>query len=134
MATCPYVQDYLSMITLAQTLGRDASTPPTIYAMIPVPLMQHGAIGANQTVINSVYPTLIPMISSMAKLTTVPINNFAAMGGVANWQSVFPSSCTLNSPWPACPWWCDAQHCDQCHPDDNGYVHLAQSVKAGLGL
>jgi lysophospholipase L1-like esterase len=134
MDTCPYVQDYLSMIALAQTLGRDASTPPIIYAMIPVPLMQHGSIGANQTVINSVYPTLIPLISAKAKLTTVPINNFAVMGGVSNWQSVFPSGCTLNSPWPACPWWCDAQHCDQCHPTDDGYTHLAQSVKAGLGL
>jgi len=134
MDNCPFVTDYLSMIALAQTLGRDASTPPIIYAMIPVPLMQHGSIGANQTVINSVYPTLIPLISAKAKLTTVPINNFAVMGGVSNWQSVFPNGCTLNSPWPACPWWCDAQHCDQCHPNDDGYTHLAQSVKAGLGL
>lgn len=84
MANCPYVTDYLAMIALAQTLGRDASTPPTIYAMIPVPLMQHGAIGANQTVINSVYPTLVPLISAKAGLTTVPINNFAVMGEETN--------------------------------------------------
>ena len=56
------------------------------------------------------------------------------MGGVPDWQSSFPDGCTLNSPWPACPWWCDAQHCDQCHPNDSGYAHLAQLVKSGLGL
>ena len=134
MANCPYVTDYLAMISLVQTLGTTPGTPPTIYAMIPVPLMQHGSIGANQTVINSVYPTLIPLIAAKAGLMTVPINNFAGMGGVSNWQATFPNGCADPSPWPACPWWCDAQHCDQCHPNDNGYHHLAGLVKAGLGL
>ena len=134
MATCPYVQDYLAMIDLVRTLGPDANTPPIIYAMIPVPLMQHGAIGANQTVINSVYPQLVPLIAAAANLTTVPINNFAGMGGVPNWPATFPNGCSINSNWPACPWWCDSQHCDQCHPNDNGYTHLAGLVKAGLGL
>ena len=134
MNNCPYVTDYLSMIARAQTLGTTPGTPPTIYAMIPVPLMQHGSIGANQTVINSVYPTLIPLIAAKAGLKTVPINNFAGMGGVSNWPAVFPNGCADPSPWPACPWWCDAQHCDQCHPNDDGYHHLAGLVKAGLGL
>jgi hypothetical protein len=56
------------------------------------------------------------------------------MGGVSNWQATFPNGCADPSPWPACPWWCDAQHCDPCHPNDNGYHHLAGLVKAGLGL
>ncbi len=134
MASCPYVIDYLAMIELVKTLGPDANTPPTIYTMIPVPLMQDGAIGANQTVINSVYPSLIPLISLKAGLTTVPINNYATMGGVPDWQADFPNGCALKSPWPACKWWCNAQNCDQCHPNDSGYTHLAMSVKAGLGL
>ena len=66
------------MIKLVQTLGTTPGVPPTVYAMIPVPLMQHGAIGANQTVINSVYPALIPLISIQAGLKTVPISNYAA--------------------------------------------------------
>ena len=107
----------LAMIELVRTLGTTAGVPPTIYVAMPPPLMQHGSIGANQTVINTVYPVLIPMIAQAANLTTVPISVFAGMGGVPNWEapsSGFPSSCTLNSNWPACAWWCDAQHCDQC--------------------
>ena len=34
----------------------------------------------------------------------------------------------------ACPWFCDKQSCNQCHPNDVGYTHLASVVKAGLGL
>ena len=67
-----------------------------------------------------VYPALVPIIGQAAKVPTVPISIYSAFGGVPNWQSVFPSSCTLQTPWPACPWYCDAQSCDQCHPNDNG--------------
>ena len=58
------------------------------------------------------------------------------MGGVPNWQATFPVSCSLESAktYKPCAWWCDTQSCDQCHPDDNGYVQLATTVKAGLGL
>jgi hypothetical protein len=119
MENCPYVQDYLAMITLAQTLGTTPGVAPIIYAMIPVPLMQHGAIGANQTVINSVYPTLVPLIAAKAGLKTVPINNFAGMGGVSDWQNTFPSSCAISSPWPACPWWCGESSARKAHSQGN---------------
>ena len=33
-----------------------------------------------------------------------------------------------------CGYWCDVQSCDQCHPNDDGYVQLAKTVMAGLGL
>jgi len=56
------------------------------------------------------------------------------LGGVADWQTEFPKSCALTSPWKPCAWFCDAQSCDQCHPDNNGYTQLAMTVKAGLGL
>lgn len=38
------------MINLVRTLGPNATTPPLIYIAAPPPLMQHGSIGANQTV------------------------------------------------------------------------------------
>jgi len=120
LANCTFAQDYLSMIELVRTLGPDANTPPIIYVAAPPPLMQHGSIGANQTVINSVYPDLVPIIAQTANLTTVPISIYSALGGVPDWQSVFPSDCALNSPWAACPWYCDSQSCDQCHPNDSG--------------
>ena len=31
-----------------------------------------------------------------------------------------------------CAWWCDAQACGNCHPNDNGYTNLAKTVLAGL--
>ena len=31
-------------------------------------------------------------------------------------------------------WFCDGQSCDQCHPDDNGYAHMAKVVYEGMGL
>lgn len=135
LTACSFAQDYLAMIDVIRTLGTTPGVPPVIYAAVPPPLMQHGSIGANQTVINSVYPALVPLIAQAANITTVPVDIFGAMGGVPNWQQAFPSSCTQpNSPWPACPWWCDTQSCDQCHPNDNGYMRLATAMKAGMGL
>jgi len=106
---CTFAQDYLSMINLVRTLGPDANTPPIIYVAAPPPLMQHGSIGANQTVINSVYPDLVPLIAQAANLTTVPISIYSALGGVPDWEQVFPMSCQLSTPWAACPWYCDSQ-------------------------
>ena len=45
--------------------------------------------------------------------------------------------CALNSSqlsWRPCQWWCDAQSCDQCHPNDVGYAQLARTVFTGLAL
>jgi lysophospholipase L1-like esterase len=113
---CPFVADYLSMVSLVRTLGTTPGTAPQIFIAAPPPLMQHGSIGANQTVINSVYPAIIPLIGKLANVTTVPISIYAALGGVPDWQSAFPLSCQLDSNWVACPWYCDKQSCDQCHP------------------
>ena len=118
--SCRFSQDYLAFIDLVRTLGPDANTPPKIYVAAPPPLMAHGSIGANQTVINTVYPTLIPLIGQAANVTTVPISVYAGMGGVPTWETSFPKECTLNSPWAACPWYCDAQSCDQCHVSRGG--------------
>lgn len=114
--------------------------------------------------INSVFPVLVPAIGAAAGLKTTPISVFTGLGGVADWQQAFPPSCANPSPWKPCAWFCDAQSCDQCHPNDNvrrarygarpshalahtrtsslppsaarsqGYTQLAMTVKAGLGL
>lgn len=131
---CPFANDSLALINVIRGLGTTPGVPPTIYLAAPPPLMQHGSIGANQTVINSIYPVLSPLIAQAANLSTVDISIYAAMGGTPGWEVAFPPSCTLNSPWPACGYYCDAQSCDQCHPNDVGYTHLAKSMKAGLNL
>jgi lysophospholipase L1-like esterase len=129
---CAFADSYKDMITLLRTLG---TTPagPNIYVMIPPPLMQHDAYGMNQTVINSVYPKLIPLIQK-ANNVNGPIDIYASMGGTPDWEEQFPAKCELSSPFEPCGSWCDQQHCDQCHPNDNGYVVLAQSVLKGLGF
>jgi len=46
-----------------------------------------------------------------------------------------PTPPTPSPPYFApCAYWCDAQSCDQCHPNDDGYSHLATVVQKGLGL
>lgn len=133
VTNCSFAESYADMIAVVRTLG---TTPagPLIYVAVPPPLMQHGSIGANQTAINNVYPALVPLIAEANNLTTTPIDVYGALGGVPNWQQVFPPSCALNSTYPSCAWYCDAQSCDQCHPNDHGAFHLAATVKLGLGL
>ena len=94
------------------------------------------AAGANNTVINTVYPKLVPAINKANKLGTAPIDIFTGMGGEANWQKDFPSSCTLDTAktWTPCAWWCDKQSCDQCHPNNDGYTKMASLMMAGLQL
>lgn len=100
--------------------------------------MASRSIGANQTVINSVYPKLIPLINKINTVNTDVIDVFTGMGGEANWasDSNWPKSCTLDTAktWKPCAWWCDKQSCDQCHPNNDGYTHMAAVMKKGIGL
>ena len=159
---CSFAADYKDMIDVVKTLGRTPAGPK-IYLAIPPPLMAQYSIGANQTVINSarrepnlcttrahapsvaahhalllqVYPKLVPLISAASptpKTTGKVIDIYTEMGGVADWAAKFPAKCEIGSPWAPCAWWCDKQSCDQCHPNDDGYAHLAQGMLKGLGL
>jgi len=127
LASCAFAEDYASLIAEVRTLGN-----PKIYIMVPPPLMQQGAIGANQTVINSVFPTIVPLINKQDKLSFPPIDIFGAMGGVSDWHTRFPAKCNLESPWPDCKYWCDTQSCDQCHPNDQGYAIMSAAVHKAL--
>lgn len=131
---CDYASDYADLIEVVRGLGPSTGVPPVIYAAVPPPLMKLDSIGANQTVINTVFPMLIPLINTANRLPHVPIDVFDGMGG-KNWHtSAWPTSCTLDTAktYPPCAWWCDLQSCDQCHPNNNGYVQLASVVKAAL--
>ena len=103
---------------------------------IPPPLHQLYSIGANQTVINSLYPKLVPLINTANKLQHPSIDVFTAMGGASDWAKTFPASCTLATAktYPPCGWWCDAQSCDQCHPNNAGYTVMAAAMMKGIGL
>lgn len=64
--SCPFSKDYASMIELVKTLGTTAAGPE-VFVMIPPPLMA-ACYGMNETVINSVFPTLVPAIAAANKL------------------------------------------------------------------
>ena len=85
---CTYATDYAAMINV---IRNNTNAATKIYAMTPPPLMQAKAVGANQTVINSVLPQLIPMISKANKVSLIDV--FAGMGGVPDWQKKFPFQC-----------------------------------------
>lgn len=76
-ATCPFTRDYTSMIELVRTLG---TTPagPDIYVAVPPPLRKDGVYGMNSTVINHVFPDLIPYIRMANNLQNEPIDIFDA--------------------------------------------------------
>eukprot|EP01060_Flectonema_neradi_P034663 TRINITY_DN6156_c2_g1_i1.p1 TRINITY_DN6156_c2_g1~~TRINITY_DN6156_c2_g1_i1.p1 ORF type:complete len:252 (+),score=25.83 TRINITY_DN6156_c2_g1_i1:205-960(+) len=130
---CPYAQDYASLINIARGLGT-APEGPQIHVAIPPPLMNRSTYGMNQSVINEVFPQLIPRIASHNNISSAPIDVFDALGG--GMQSQFPpNGCTLETSHDAdCADFCDQQSCDQCHPNDDGYLVLAKAVKKGLGL
>ena len=88
----------------------------------------------NQTVINRVFPQLVPAIAAASKLRGA-IDIFDNLGG--NDQKDFPpGGCTLDTLDKAgCGYYCSATQswqCDQCHPDDSGYEAMASVVKQVL--
>jgi len=130
---CSFAQDYMSMINLVKTLG---TTPkgPIIYAAIPPPLCQSCAYGMNQTVINDVFPILVPAISHANGLPHPAIDIFDALGGGRK-ADLPKDGCKIDTTSdPYCKDFCDKQSCDQCHPNDEGYNALAAAMKKGLGL
>ena len=127
------------MLTLVVANSNMCCDVITTQQAMPPPLMQPGAYGMNQTVINTGFQTMVPTINKDNKLPAPPINVFAALGGVPTWQTTFPPhGCTLDNLNVAkCGYFCEAsQHwqCDQCHPDDLGYTQLATTMMAGIGL
>jgi len=132
--SCPFAKDYAAMIDLVRTLGTSPSGPE-IYLMIPPPLMQDRAYGMNGTVINHVFPNLVPAIADANGLKGKVIDLFGPLGG--DDQKDWPAGgCTLSTQDKAgCAYYCagaQSWHCDQCHPDDAGYAKMAQIVKQAI--
>ena len=104
-----YVMSYAYMITTFQALPGS----PDVYTTIPVPNYKNGVYGMNQTVINDIFPALVPEIASeMTKHAALDI--FDCMGGKG-----------LTHP---------ELIADGCHPNAAGYSFLAQCFQTALGL
>ena len=106
----PFTRDFAAMVGEFKAFA----SKPAIYTAIPPPLYKDSVYGMNQTVINVVFPKLIPSINAQNKLPHAAIDVFDALGGAA----------LAHPEWSA----------DGCHPNDVGYTHLAAAVMAGIGL
>lgn len=138
ITACPFAADYTAFVEFCAKLGR-LGNAPSIYIMVPPPLMRDyptppGA-GVRQSVVNSVLPDVIPALFDKNPHVTAVIDIFSLMGGSSAWPSVFPpQGCTLTSFLPACAWFCDAQNCNQVHPNNRGYEHMAKYIGSILNV
>lgn len=104
--------------------------------------------GMNQTVINDILPVVIPKINLANKLPHPAIDVFGAMGGSSGLECGYgekvntPNLCGHKCTAPneersnssGCSLQCDAQSCDPCHPNDQGYTVMAATIMQGMGL
>lgn len=129
LTSCTFANDYAAFIDVVKGLGT-TSAGPTIWTMIPPPLMQLDSYGMNQTVINTVFPNIVREITQVNKVQGL-VDLWAAMGGVADWSSRFPTVCSPDTiaQWAPCKYYCEGTSCDQCHPGDGGYQYMASWVK-----
>ena len=94
----------------------DLPSKPEVYLMIPPPLYVDGFLEMNQTVINHMFPQIIPDIAKSEELKDADvkvIDVFNMMGGVGLTHYEH---------------FCDGQNCDACHPNDAGYTALASGI------
>ena len=90
---CPFAQSFKEMIELARTLGNTPSGPQ-IYIAVPPPLASAFYYGMNETVINTVFPALMPRIDTANKLPHPVIGVYSALGGKPDWNASFrPKGC-----------------------------------------
>jgi len=134
LLSCRFASDYATMLRVISHLGKNFGHKPhpKIWLMTPPPLMKNGAYNMNQSVINELLPKIIPSFMSVPDLGAPPIAGhvdiFGALGGRAL-AGLSPSGCLVNTTTPSCcKRFCDAQSCDQCHPNDDGYALLAKTV------
>ena len=93
-----------------------------------------------QTIINEVFPTLLPAINQQNALPFPVIDVFSALGG-ANESQFPPRGCSTQDMGsiPECKFHCGPDpaprgnvSCDNCHPCSYGYGILAATVKAAI--
>eukprot|EP01116_Phalansterium_solitarium_P021914 TRINITY_DN7034_c0_g2_i1.p1 TRINITY_DN7034_c0_g2~~TRINITY_DN7034_c0_g2_i1.p1 ORF type:complete len:223 (+),score=45.89 TRINITY_DN7034_c0_g2_i1:215-883(+) len=97
-----FVTDYISMINVFKNL----SSNPKIYLMIPPPLYPPFPYNMSSTVINQIFPQMIPKLAAQTNVGVIDV--FDALGGA-----------NLTQPGITC---------DGCHPVDKGYMEIAATM------
>lgn len=102
---------------------------PTVHIMVPPPLYMDGRYGMNQTVINTLFPELVPEIAKKSNLA-LPVDLY----------SMYQKLCPVLPGTPGhAPNTTDV-YCsivgsggkDGCHPNDVGYGLIAAAVKDAI--
>ena len=135
-SSCEYGTAMTNLFADIRTVGPNASAAPALFINTPPPLWQDGIYGMSKPVINDLLPRIVPELAVKNGAKGV-IDVYTGMGGVTDWREAFPADppgCVLNDTFAPCAWVCDEQSCNQCHPNDVGYNHLAGVVMQGLGL
>merc|ERR1712176_722244 len=60
LSGCNYAKAYKELLDVIKSVGPDEATPPEVHIMIPPDLMKNGDYNMNQTIINTIFPQLIP--------------------------------------------------------------------------
>ena len=58
--------DYLSLIALAKTKGEKVGKAPIVAIARPPPLWRDSDYGMNETVLNDIMPTIVPVIAGQS--------------------------------------------------------------------
>ena len=85
---------------------RSLEPVPEIFILIPPPLYDPYPFDMNQTIINSIFPTLLPDIGAVAQVTVIDVFSAFVDSGL--------SSTELS--------------CDGCHPTAEGNKIIAQAI------
>jgi len=104
-----FEDDYVEMIHNFKALG----TKPKVYVMVPPPLYPPDPYDMNSTVINSIFPVMVPQIAQKGGADGI-IDVFTALGGA-----------TLSQPGITC---------DGCHPVQKGCNEIAAIMAQKLKL
>lgn len=107
-----YALDYVDMIrTVRRMNDEDAdSRPPAVFIMVPPPLYEPFPYSMNETIINTIFPTLVRDISSVMDTELIDI------------RSAFTSS-ELSG---------EELTCDGCHPTDAGDAIIASTMAEAI--
>ena len=104
-----YLMSYAWMVNQFNNIP----SKPDIYVTTPVPNYKNGVYGMNQTVINDIFPAVLPEIASELTVHKT-LDIFNCMGGKG-----------LTHP---------ELIADGCHPNAAGYIFLANCFQVALGL
>lgn len=140
--TPTFASSYLDLLALARTLGNARNSgEPAVFVCIPPPALADGAFGVSQRVVNTVLPSLIPLVAKGAGISeTRVIDLFGALGGhrmgavPAGGYTVGgePDADGDGSDLGPRKFFCDATWNDNLHPCDAGFAAIAQGVHTAI--